>query len=184
MKKFIFSFLVLMLMGSGLEAQKYFTRDGVVSFYSDTPLEHIEAENTRATSIFDPETGKMEIVVLIEEFLFPQSMMQEKFKEINLESDKYPKALFKGEITNMDVVDFKRDGEYLASINGQLTIHGVTKSLESTGIYTVEEGRIKATTTFEVAPADFNIKIPALVKDNIANSILIKVKMDYEPFKK
>ena len=53
--------------------------------------------------------------------------MQEHFNENYLESDKYPKSVFKGKITNIDKVNFQKDGNYPILVNGILEIHGVKK---------------------------------------------------------
>ena len=124
----------------------------------------------------------MEFAVLIKGFHFDKSLMQDHFNENYMESSKYPKAIFKGEITNRDAVKFDQDGEYSANIKGDLTIHGVTQPIEVTGTYAVKNGQIRGTSTFIVAVADYKIEIPGVVKDNIAKEVSIKVEMDYELF--
>jgi hypothetical protein len=184
MKKILFCLTFLAFLLGSANAQKYFTRNGNISFYSDTPLEKIEAKNSSATSVLDSESGKMEFAVLIKGFQFPKSLMQEHFNENYMESSTYPKALYKGEITNMDAVNFKKDGEYTANIKGELTIHGVTQPKEATGTYIVKDGKIKAKSNFMIAIADYGIEVPGVVKDNIAKEVSIKVELDYEAFKK
>ena len=119
MKKFLFSLAIMALTIGSADAQKYFTRSGKISFYSDTPMEKIEAKNGSATSVLDTESGKMEFAVLIKGFQFAKSLMQDHFNENYMESSKYPKALFKGEISNIDDVDFGHDGQ-LPTANCQL----------------------------------------------------------------
>jgi len=46
-----------------------------------------------------------------------------------LNSDQFPKAEFKGTISNLSAVKFNTNGTYNATVNGSLTIHGVTKKL-------------------------------------------------------
>ena len=184
MKKILFSLAVLAFTLGTADAQKYFTRSGKISFYSDAPMEKIEGKNNSATSVIDTESGKMEFAVLIKGFQFDKSLMQDHFNENYMESSKYPKAVFKGEITNLDEVNFKQDGEYVANINGELTIHGVTQPKEVAGTFIVKNGQIKGASTFEIAIADYQIEVPGLVRDNIAKNVSIKVEMDYELFKK
>ena len=83
---------------SALLGQKYFTKDGKVSFYSDALMEKIEAHNTKAASVIDAENGQMEFAVLIKAFQFEKALMQEHFNENYMESSTYPKASFKGKI--------------------------------------------------------------------------------------
>ena len=183
MKKIIFSLIAVLAVAiSSADAQKYFTRSGKISFYSDAPLEKIEAVNNNATSVIDAESGKMEFAVLIKGFQFEKSLMQEHFNENYMESSKFPKALFKGEITNLDAVNFKEDGEYAADVKGDLTIHGVTQPKEAAGTITIKDGKISATSKFEITVADHEIEIPSVVRDNIAKTVLVKVEMGYELF--
>ena len=113
MKKSIFSTLVVLLfLANGLSAQKYFTRGGNVSFNSDTPLEKIEAINSNAACVLDTETGKLQFSVLIKAFTFEKALMQEHFNENYMESTKFPKSTFKGEIENFRDVDFSTAGTY------------------------------------------------------------------------
>ncbi len=182
MKKLFFSLIVLVFALGSADAQKYFTRSGKISFYSDAPLEKIEAVNNSATSVLDAETGKMEFAVLIKGFQFEKSLMQEHFNENYMESSKYPKALFKGKITDMDAVNFNQDGEYTVNVKGDLTIHGVTQPKEATGTFTVKDGKIAASSTFETKVADHKIEVPSVVRENIAKAVLVKVEIDYELF--
>lgn len=178
----VFVFAISMLFVNGLFAQKYFTRTGAITFTSEAPLEKIEASNQKATSVLDVATGKMEFAVLIKAFQFEKALMQEHFNENYMESDKYPKAIFKGAITDISQVDFAKDGTYPVKVQGRLTIHGETKEVASDGSITIENGQISGKSTFEVAVADFKIEIPKVVRDNIAKTVVITVNVDYELF--
>ena len=126
----------------------------------------------------------MEFAVLIKAFQFEKALMQEHFNENYMESDKYPKAIFKGAIVDASTVDFSKDGDYPVKVKGKLTIHGVTNEVETDGTIDVKDGKISASSNFEIAVADYKIKIPSVVKDNIAKTVQIVVDMNYELFKK
>jgi len=180
MTRIFFFTLILMAVSTGVQAQKYFTREGKVSFTSEAPLENIEGHNSNATSVIDISSGRMEFAILIKAFQFKKALMQEHFNENYLESDKYPKATFKGNITNIDVIDLTKDGEYEVNVKGDLTIHGETKAIESPGKIIVKDGQISASASFEVEVADFKIEIPAIVRDNIAKIVQINIAVNYE----
>ncbi len=163
---------------------KFFTKEGHISFFSEAPMEKIEAENYKATSVLDTETGKMEFAVLIKAFEFEKALMQEHFNENYMESDKYPKGVFKGAIENIGDVNFAEAGTYTVKVAGDLTIHGVTNPVTTEGVIEVGAENIKANSSFIIAVADYDIEIPAVVKDNIAKEVEIKVEMDYQPFKR
>lgn len=180
----IFFLALILILGTGmLQAQKYFTKDGKISFFSDAPLEKIEAHNNKASSVLDAETGNLEFAVLIKAFHFEKALMQEHFNENYLESNKYPKATFKGTITNMDDVDFTSNGKYEAMVEGNITIHGVTKPLSTKAHLTVKDGEIHAVSNFELTVADFEIEIPKVVRDNIAKAVRVDLEIDYQEMK-
>ncbi len=177
-------FGLLGLFASATFAQKYYTREGKISFSSDAKIEKIEATNKSATSVYDSESGKMEFAVLIKAFQFEKALMQEHFNENYMESDKFPKATFKGMIGDYKSVNLSKDGVYPVKVKGQLTIHGVTKDVETEGKFVVKGGTVSAASTFEVAVADYGIQIPSVVRDNIAKTVTIDIVVAYQELKK
>jgi polyisoprenoid-binding protein YceI len=164
-----------------MSAQKYFTRDGKVTFSSDAPMEKIEAVNNKVSSVFDTETGALEFAVLIKSFHFQKALMEEHFNENYMESTKYPKAIFKGKITNLGSINLKTNGDYRGAVQGDLTIHGITKPIQADAMLKVSDGTIHATSSFQVAVADYNIEIPKVVRENIAKIVQVNVTIDYKP---
>lgn len=180
--KRIFSFSVLfsLLAFQGISQERYFTRNGKISFYSDAPAEKIEAHNAQGTSVIDASTGNFEFAVLMKAFEFEKALMMEHFHENYAESDKYPKSVFKGAITNISAVDFAKDGKYPVQYKGNLTLHGVTKEITGNGILEVKGGKIVSSSTFMILLADYKIEIPSLVKDKISKEVKIVVNAAYE----
>ena len=162
---------------------RFFTKAGHISFYSKTNVEDIEAHNRSVTCVLDTKTGNIQFAVVMKGFEFRKALMQEHFNENYVESDKYPKAMFKGQIANNASINYTTPGTYPARVKGQLTIHGETNEIETDGMVTVKDGKIISTSEFQVAIADYKISVPALVKDNISKTINIKVSCTLEPFK-
>ena len=134
MKKFTFVlFLGIFCFTNGLLSQKYFTRDGKITFLSEAPIETIEATNSKATSVIDISSGKIEFAVLIKAFHFEKALMQQHFNENYMESSKFPKATFKGKIDSVGQVDFGKDGTYEIMVSGDMTIHGICKPILAEG---------------------------------------------------
>ena len=183
MKSISVSIIMLVLSANVIVAQKYFTKTGQVSFYSDTPMEKIEAQTKSANCVLDGATGKIEFAVLIKSFQFEKALMQEHFNENYMESNKFPKSTFKGQIENYSSLDLTKNGKYNVKVKGQLTIHGVTKDVVTDGTIQIQNDKIDCQSTFEVAVADYGIVIPAVVKDNIAKNVKIKVMANLEPLK-
>ena len=118
------------MLSSSVFAQKYMTKNGKITFNSDAPMEKIEGKNNQVKVIIDATTGDLAFQVLITSFEFKQALMQEHFNENYMESPKYPNSLFKGKITNAKDVNFTKNGKYNAVVEGDLTIHGVTKKVK------------------------------------------------------
>ncbi|RMG59603.1 MAG: YceI family protein [Bacteroidetes bacterium] len=181
MKSYLFAFLALVLTTGTLSAQsRYMTRTGTITFFSHTPIEDIEATNNQVSSILDAGSGDMVFAVLMKSFQFEKALMQEHFNEKYVESDKFPKAQFKGSLTNLDAIDFGKPGTYPAQVTGKLTIHGVTQDVETEGTIVVTEGGVQAQAKFPITLADYDISIPAVVRDNIAKVVDITVEMNYD----
>ena len=184
MKKTFFLCLALIFVVNLAKAQKYFTRTGNISFYSDAPLEKIEAHNRKATSVLDFENGRMQFAVLIKAFQFEKALMQEHFNENYMESSKFPKSTFKGQIRNITEVDINKNGTYEVKVDGELTIHGVKQNISIDGSIEVNGKSIIGKSSFEVAVADYQIQIPKVVRENIAKTVKITVDLNFERLNK
>ena len=114
-------------------------------------------------------------------FVFPKTLMQEHFNETYMQSRNLPKAKFSGKIINLNEIRFATDGTYNAIVEGDLTIHGVTKKVKQTGSIAVSAGgtKIKITSQFKVAPRDYNIVIESRFANNIAALIDVNVDIDF-----
>lgn len=167
-----------------LKAEKYITKTGHISFYSEAPLENIEADNNQVTSILDSETGEMVFSLLMKGFQFEKALMQEHFNEKYVHSEKYPKSTFQGKILDVTKVDFSKDGKYEVEVEGTLNLHGVSKTVKSLGTIEVKGEELDANAVFNLTLSDYEIEIPSVVKDNIAEVVEVIVKMNYKPFKK
>lgn len=178
MKNLILSALLLSVL-LPVQAQKYFTKTGIIKFESETSLENIKAENRKVVSVLDAATGAMEFSLLIKGFDFPNDIMEQHFNESYLESDKYPKATFKGSITDISKVDFKKDGTYKVNYTGKLNIKDVSKDISGTATIVIKDGKVKANTDLSIKPKDYNIKIPSTAAAKIAEEIQVHILMDY-----
>lgn len=182
--KTILTTLAIILCINAAFAQKYFTKTATISFYSETPVEDIEATTHQAMSLINAENGEMVFKMQIKTFQFEKALMQEHFNEKYLESDKYPDASFKGQIADIGSVNFGKDGVYTVKVTGALTIHGVTKDVTTDASITVKGGKVTGEAVFPVTVADYKIDIPGAVKDNIAKVVEVRVKANYDPMNK
>lgn len=165
-------FWVMVLESS---AQKFVAEKSVITFFSDALIEDITATNSKSSSIFNKQTGDVAFTVPIREFQFEKKLMQEHFNEKYMESEKYPKATFSGKIIDMDA----QAPEQRVKATGKLTIHGVTHDIEFDGTAQVGD-KVTLKSKFKVRLADYNIKIPQLVFQNIAEEVEVTVDITYK----
>src|SRR6476661_8884814 len=91
----------ILIISSSLSAQKIYTKNASITFFSKSPLENIDAKNNQVMSVLNTETGEMQFSVIIKAFHFQKALMEEHFNENYLESGKFPKATFKGNVTDV-----------------------------------------------------------------------------------
>jgi len=170
------------LMSSSLLAQdKFITQTGYTKFFSSAPLEDIEAHNNKVQSVID--FAKQEVVVSMDmqAFEFDKSLMQEHFNENYVESEKYPKAIFSGTFNHGSTIDLTQNGEYAVTVEGTMTIHGVTQPVATEGTITINGTKVNAQTKFIIKVADHDIDIPKIVFHNIAEEVEVTVDLKYNP---
>ncbi len=173
-------FFVLSI-NSELNAQTtMITKEGKTHFYSYAPLEDIEAVNSTVTAALDLSTNEVVVKMLIKDFVFDNSLMQEHFNENYMESDQYPNAIFIGKLISENKIDPKKDGTYAVELEGEIDIHGVKKPLKTNATISISNGKLSADTKFSVMTADHKIKIPKIVIKNIAEKIDVTINLGFD----
>ncbi len=185
MKHYFLVATAALLFTLSTSAQKYFTKTGRITFDATTSTspEKIEGVNKTATCVLDTKTGAMQFAVLMKGFLFERALMEEHFNENYVESNKFPKAEFKGTVSNNDAVNYSKEGTYTVTVKGRLTMHGVSRDVETTGKLTVQGGKIQAVASFNTLLSDYSVTIPGLVADKVAKTAKIDVVCSLEPLK-
>lgn len=176
MKKIIY--LSCLLAMSSSYAQKYFTKTGKTEFKASVEtFEPVEATNTSTTAILNTETGDVASLLFVKAFHFKVALMEEHFNENYMDSDKFPKAKFKGKIQGFNKSELsEKSSKY--KLTGTLTVKGKTKNIESEADLKMKDGKIFVSSAFDVKPSDFDIEIPSIVRKKIAEKI--KILVDYE----
>lgn len=168
-KIFLFSFV---LLNFGIFfSQKVITKSGTTIFEASVPsFEEVKASNNATTAILNKDNGEFATLVLINGFKFKSALMEEHFNENYMDSSKYPKATFKGKITNFSAI---KDKGGKAVISGILEIHGKQKNVTSEGMLSKSGNGYNLDGSFLVKPQDFGIEIPSLVSKKIAKDVKI-----------
>ena len=98
---------LLIGMTQTVNAQKvYATKSGQIYFNATGALVKIAAVNNQVDSKFVDATGQIIFGVLIKGFKFENQLMEDHFNENYMESTQFPKADFKGYITNIKEINF------------------------------------------------------------------------------
>ncbi|TYA92247.1 YceI family protein [Seonamhaeicola marinus] len=158
---------------------KYLTKTGTVSFEASVPsFEEVKATNNSVTAILNSENGEFAALVLVKGFRFKNALMEEHFNENYAESDTYPKATFKGKIKDFEVSKLSSKG-IVFNIDGNLVFHGKTHKLENIEtLISMENGLIKITGNFKTKASYFDIKIPKIVRNKVAEDIEVQLNFD------
>ncbi len=169
---FIGSFALLQV-----QAQKvYSTKAAVVRFVAVDDKD-IDATNSKVVSRLEPN-GKLSFIMLMKDFIFDMETMQEHFNEEYVESDKFPRGFFNGQIINIKSVNFAKEGKYPILVKGNMQVHGVNKAIQTNGIIEIIKGQPKATAKFTVTLKDFGIG--GLLIKMVADKVDVEVVASYQ----
>jgi len=178
----VFSLIVLILligMTQTAHAQKIFaTKSGQIYFNATGALVKIAAVNNQVDSKFVDATGQIIFGVLVKGFKFDNQLMEDHFNENYMESTQFPKADFKGYITNIKEINFSKDGAYPIQVDGVLTIHGVSQKTSTKGTLTLAQGKATIAGDFSVKVKDYGIT-GLYIGEKIASEATIKLNCKY-----
>jgi polyisoprenoid-binding protein YceI len=156
------------------------TTSGTISFNATTAKDSKpKGENKTVIAAVDILKGTVAFEVIIKNFSFENPMMQEHFNSpVWMDSEKFPTATFKGKLSNLAAINFKKDGTYTAQVAGDLTIHGVTKTVTTTGSISVSGASIKLASDFTVLLGDYGINGPAIAAGKVATETKVSVSAE------
>ena len=173
----IITLLIASLAFVQVQAQKiYSTKTAKVRFIAVDDKD-IVATNTKAVSRLETN-GNISFIMLMKDFSFEMDLMQKHFNEEYVESDKFPRGIFNGQITNIKSVNFAKDGSYPIIVNGNMQVHGVNKAIQTNGVIVISKGLPKASAKFTVSLKDFGIG-GVLIK-MVADKVDVEVVANYQ----
>jgi hypothetical protein len=174
MKKIIF---IPMLLASFIvfSQEKLITKTGTITFDASFPsFDEVKGINRYVTFVLNPETGEIASLAIMKGFEFEIALMEEHFNENYMETDQYPKTIFRGQIEKFDqnsLTAIPKD----YNMKGKLEIHGKSKDINVIGKISKTSGRITISSNFSVNTSDYNIPIPALIKYKLASKVNIQL---------
>tara|TARA_B100001778_G_C18432927_1_gene558685 strand:- start:72 stop:599 length:528 start_codon:yes stop_codon:yes gene_type:complete len=170
-RQIISCFLILFCFISN--AQQYVGKKGSITFFSEAPIENIQAINNKVGAVYNESKGEIVFSLKIKDFIFPKKLMQEHFNENYLESDIFPISTFQGKIIKV----LNNDS---INVEGDLNIHGRTNKVNVSGFLFKKDRSVSIKANFPIKLEDYNIKIPKIVMYNIAEviDISVSIKLD------
>jgi len=174
--------LFVVASGFGQSSSKLISTKTHIKFFSTTPAENIEANNSASVSTINTETGEVIFSVPMQSFEFEKALMQKHFNsEDFLNTKEYPKSKLKAKITNLNQLNFSKDGTYNTTVEGELTIKAVTKPVKEKGTVTVKGNSIVVNSKFNVTLADYGISfVKGKPSTNVAKTVEITVNAEYK----
>jgi polyisoprenoid-binding protein YceI len=181
MKKTVL-FIALVTATGSIFAQKKTTTSGIVSFDATTSKDALpKADNKTVIAAIDTKKGTIAFEAIVKNFAFSNPKIQEHFNGASwMDSEKFPTATFKGNITNLGAVDFKKDGTYDAEVSGELTIHGVTKPVKTAGKIIVAGKAVSTSAEFSIKLEDYGVNGPAVGAGKVSSEPKITVTADLQ----
>lgn len=159
------------------QGDRYQTRGAHIDFEASVPtFEPIQATHNSLTIVLDTNNGSLAALALVKGFHFPIALMQEHFNENYAESDQYPKAILRGQLKDFDITSLANAGTMTFMLDGTLEFHGVKNPINIPVELTSNGNNLSINSEFDVAPKDYNIKIPNIVSDQIADQVHVTVQ--------
>ena len=168
--------VVALLVGGTMFSQKMITRSGEIKFDATVigAIEEVIGTNKTVSAIFDKTTADLVVLALVKSFKFKIPLMEEHFNENYMDSDKLPKASFKGKVLNYN----PKAGNY--DVEGELTIHGVSNKVKTKMALANEGGKQLVSGIFTIKLADYKLDVPSLAKKTLAETAKISIKLTLE----
>lgn len=159
----------------GFSQTKKITKTGEIKFEASVPsFEEVKGQSRTATFVLNSETGEIATLALIKGFRFKIALMEEHFNENYLESNKYPKATFKGKVYGFDMEKLSENFRDF-SIKGILELHGQSKEITVPAKLRKVGKDIELTSNFSVNTDDFDIRIPKMVSNKVSKKVNISL---------
>jgi hypothetical protein len=178
MRYLYLTFILLFVVLDSSAQSRFYADKSLVTFFSDGAIEDIKATNNTVTSIFDLSKMDVAFLVKIRDFEFEKKLMQVHFNEKYLESEKFPKSTFVGSITGFN---HSKSGAQQVTASGKLFIHGVTKDVKVPGTLEKRGSNLYLKSKFMVKLADYNIRIPQVIWNNVAENVEVELDLTYNP---
>jgi hypothetical protein len=167
---------LLLIVSTGFSQNKKITKTGIITFEASVPaFEEVKATNKTVSCILNTQTGEIASLALVKGFRFKVALMEEHFNDNYIESNRFPKAIFKGSIIDFNLNTLNNNAPKIYDLTGTLQLHGKIKEINTKITLQKNGDNIQVNCEFIVKPSDFNITIPKVVSKKVAESVNIRI---------
>lgn len=172
---YIITLMLLLPVNKTAAQDTYSTDKAVITFYAEAPVANVDARNEKVKAKFNPSTHELTFDANMSEFQFKNSKMGRDAQTKYLETEKYPKANFKGKIGSK--INYDKPGTYPVTVVGTLKIHGTEKKVTEKGTVIIKEKQIFLKSEFYVMLKEYNIETPKILgKEMTADKVRVRVE--------
>jgi len=161
-----------------LEYQVEASKKNLVKFISNAPVEDFEGTTNKSDGyIALPDASNLYNAEVYFEVDLNSvdtgiGLRNRHMRENYLHTDKYPFTSFKGKISEVKKVS---DSEYDVKVNGDMSIHGVTKNKLISGKINFKSAGMSVNSKFTVKLTDYKIEVPQLMFVKISEEIKLEL---------
>lgn len=177
MRSLILLILATLIHTNTFGQDKVLTKTGTTTFEASVPsFEEVKATNKNSGCVLNTKTGEIVGLLMMKGFKFKLALMEEHFNENYMESDKYPKGIFKGKILNFNSETLTSQNQDF-TMTGNMEIHGKTKEISITAKISKKDNTVFLSSNFNLNTDDFGIDLPILIRSKVAKKV--NVQIDY-----
>jgi polyisoprenoid-binding protein YceI len=155
----------------------YSSKNGKVALFFDLTVGQMNANTNQAQSTLDIQRDAILFNIKVSAFKFSNPILEQQFKEVYMEVDKYPETTFAGKIKQK--LNFKTKTPQKVMVDGVLGMHGVTKPRVIPATITIEGDKIRVISDFTVKASDHKIDIPSAFFANGKDEIKVNLDITY-----
>lgn len=163
-RRFVFLLAVVlgwgMLVASPAASQAWYSDSGHVEFLSNVPLHDFVGTSEELTGRIDLAENTVDFFVDLNT-LDTGNGKRDKDMRKTLEADDYPFAEFFG--TLLTQIDTDQAGPQAVEVEGDFTIHGITKTIRVPGEIVVSGEGMRITASWTLLLEDYEIRPPRLL---------------------
>lgn len=157
----------------------YHTQKGEVDLHFDLMVGKMKANTNQASSSLDIKSEAVIFNMKVATFEFDNSIIEQQFKQVYMEADKYPQTSFVGKIRKG--INFKSRAVQHVDVEGTLAMHGISKKRTIPALVTImNDNKIHVKSEFTVLASEHDINIPVSFFANGKDEIRVVLDAVYE----